>query len=140
MFRAAFELGAPVIVDGQVLRVKVSAHRAVKDDDAIVQCVEKTFHRSIFDLRLLLNENRLEAGYCPPLPCCPGHVPHKSAGGSPPLNGLFKLSQINNRKSAITKPRAANNAGPCFKPFSKQRLKGLAELFSGLFYVAASRF
>jgi hypothetical protein len=36
------------------------------------------------------------------------------------------------------KPRAANNAGPFFKPF-KIAVERLAELFSGLFYVAASR-
>src|SRR5205823_5295848 len=41
------------------------------------------------------------------------------------------------RKSKIEKPRAANNAGPSSK--LSIRFERLAELFSGLFYVAASR-
>ena len=39
----------------------------------------------------------------------------------------------------MRKPRAANNAGPFFKPFENAAVERLAELFSGLFYVAASR-
>jgi hypothetical protein len=39
----------------------------------------------------------------------------------------------------MQKPRAANNAGPFFEPFYKAAVERLAELFSGLFYVAASR-
>jgi hypothetical protein len=37
------------------------------------------------------------------------------------------------------KPRAANNAGSFFKPDFVTAVERLAELFSGFFYVAASR-
>src|ERR1041384_5620296 len=43
-FRAAFELRTAVVIHGQVLRVQIGAHRAIKDDDAFAKCVEKVSH------------------------------------------------------------------------------------------------
>src|ERR1043165_228596 len=84
MFGAAFELRAAVIFHSQILRVQIRAHRAIKDDDAFFQCVEKTGH-------------------------------------------LFT------RKSpALLTTRGLHQNFP-------KRFERLAELFSRLFYVAASR-
>ena len=41
VLRAAFELRTAVIVDSQILRVQIGAHRAIKDDDAFFKSVEK---------------------------------------------------------------------------------------------------
>jgi hypothetical protein len=49
---------------------------------------------------------------------------------------------IGNRQSKIGNAKAprCNNAGPLFKPDFLAAVERLAELFSGFFYVAASRF
>ena len=44
MFGAAFELWPAVIINRQVLGVQISAHRAIKDDDAFFKSVEEGAH------------------------------------------------------------------------------------------------
>jgi hypothetical protein len=44
VFGAAFKLRAAVIVYGQILRLKVRAHRAVENNDAVLQSLEEIFH------------------------------------------------------------------------------------------------
>ena len=36
MLRTTFELRATVVINGQVLRVQICAHRPIEDDDAIL--------------------------------------------------------------------------------------------------------
>jgi hypothetical protein len=35
MFGATLELRPAIVIDGQILRVQIGAHRAIKDNDAI---------------------------------------------------------------------------------------------------------
>ena len=44
MFGAAFKLRTAVVINGQVLRMQVRAHRPIKDDDSIFECFEKVGH------------------------------------------------------------------------------------------------
>ena len=64
MLRTTFELRAAVIIDGQVLRVEIRSHRAVKDDDAFFKCVEKAAH-----IRLSCQKPARQQGLA--CPACP---------------------------------------------------------------------
>ena len=59
MLRTALELRAAIVIDGQVLRVQIRPHRAVKDDDAFLQGVEKVSHLKIANCQLPIVDCRL---------------------------------------------------------------------------------